>query len=35
MARLETVFDIRTPDWRQALDRELDDLAFDRHQTCD
>ena len=35
MARLETVFEIRTPDWRQALDRELDDLAFDRHQKCD
>ena len=34
MARLETVFDVRTPDWRQALDRELDDLAFDRHQSA-
>jgi dTDP-4-dehydrorhamnose reductase len=35
MARLETVFELRTPDWRQALDRELDDLAFDRPQNCD
>lgn len=35
MARLETVFELRTPDWRDALDRELDDLAFDRHQRCD
>ena len=34
MARLEKVFEIRTPDWRQALDLELDDLAFDRHQKC-
>jgi dTDP-4-dehydrorhamnose reductase len=35
MARLETVFDITTPDWRTALDLELDDLASDRHQKCD
>jgi dTDP-4-dehydrorhamnose reductase len=28
MARLERVFDIRTSDWREALDLELDDLAF-------
>lgn len=35
MARLETVFDIRTPDWREALYLELDDLAFERHQKCD
>jgi dTDP-4-dehydrorhamnose reductase len=27
MARLKTVFDIRTSDWRGALDLELDDLA--------
>jgi dTDP-4-dehydrorhamnose reductase len=26
MARLEAVFDIRTPGWREALDVELDDL---------
>jgi dTDP-4-dehydrorhamnose reductase len=30
MGRLETVFGLRTPDWRQALDRELDELARDR-----
>jgi dTDP-4-dehydrorhamnose reductase len=30
MTRLETVFGLRTPDWRQALDRELDELARDR-----
>jgi dTDP-4-dehydrorhamnose reductase len=35
MARLETAFELRTPDWRDALDRELDDLAFERHQQCD
>jgi dTDP-4-dehydrorhamnose reductase len=35
MARLETVFELRTPDWREALDRELDDLALDRHQERD
>lgn len=35
MGRLETVFELRTPDWRQALDLELDDLAFARHQNCD
>jgi dTDP-4-dehydrorhamnose reductase len=35
MARLKTVFDITTSDWRQALDLELDDLAFERHQKCD
>ncbi|MEA2836357.1 MAG: dTDP-4-dehydrorhamnose reductase [Bradyrhizobium sp.] len=27
LARLKTVFDISTSDWRQALDLELDDLA--------
>jgi hypothetical protein len=32
MARLERVFKLRTPDWRQALDLELDDLALDRHR---
>jgi dTDP-4-dehydrorhamnose reductase len=35
MARLETVFELRTPDWREALDRELDDLALVRHRRCD
>jgi dTDP-4-dehydrorhamnose reductase len=30
MARLQRVFGLRTPDWRQALDRELDELARDR-----
>jgi dTDP-4-dehydrorhamnose reductase len=32
MARLKTVFDITTADWRQALELELDDLALDRRQ---
>jgi len=33
MARYETVFGASMPDWKDALDRELDDLTFDRHQT--
>ena len=30
MARLKTVFELSTSDWRQALDLELDDLAESR-----
>jgi dTDP-4-dehydrorhamnose reductase len=30
MARLRAIFGLTTPDWREVLDRELDDLALNR-----